>query len=90
MKVLTANRLTDGAVVWLGDHDAWTVDFDNAALLDAVTAEGALAVAEGDPGLFVAPYLVEVDAHSAVEKRERLREAIRARGPSAGHSRKSE
>ena len=88
MKVLTANRLTDGAVVWLGDHDAWTVEFDSAALLDAVTADGALAVAEGDPGQFVGPYLIEVDDQASVEKRERLRETIRAGGPTAGHSRK--
>ncbi|HWE44671.1 MAG TPA: DUF2849 domain-containing protein [Caulobacteraceae bacterium] len=90
MKVLTANRLTDGAVVWLGDHDVWTLDFDSAALLDAATAEGALAVAEDDAGLLVAPYLVEVDAQASVEKRERLRETIRAGGPTAGHSLRSD
>ena len=88
MKILTANRLTDGAVVWLGQRDVWTKDFASAALLDAATADGALAVAEDDAGLLVAPYLVEVDQAASVEKRERLRETIRASGPSAGHSRK--
>ena len=88
MKVLTANRLTDGAVVWLGEHDVWSLDFANAALLDAATAEGALATAQDDPGLLIAPYLVEVGADASVEKRERLRETIRAGGPTAGHSRK--
>jgi hypothetical protein len=87
MKILTANRLTDGAVLWLGEDQTWTVDFDNAAVLDAATADGALAAAQDDPGLLVAPYLVEVDADVSVEKRERLRETIRAGGPSAGHSR---
>ncbi|HEY3814047.1 MAG TPA: DUF2849 domain-containing protein [Caulobacteraceae bacterium] len=88
MKILTANRLTDGAVLWLGEDAAWSRDFESAALLDAATADGALAAAQDDPGLLVAPYLVEVDADVSVEKRERLREAIRAAGPSAGHSRK--
>ena len=86
MKVLTANRLTDGAVVWLGEHDIWSRDFASAALLDAATAEGALAAAQDDPGLLIAPYLVEVDDGASVEKRERLRETIRAGGPSTGHS----
>ncbi len=86
MKILTANRLTDGAVVWLGEHDLWSPDFASAALLDAATADGALATAQDDPGLLVAPYLVEVEADASVEKRERLRETIRAGGPTAGHS----
>jgi hypothetical protein len=88
MKIVTANRLTDGAVVWLGAENLWTREFDNAALLDAATAEGALAAALDDPGLLVAPYLVEVSDEAAVERRERLRETIRASGPTAGHSRR--
>jgi hypothetical protein len=84
--MLTANRLTDGAVVWF-DGDDWSKDFKSAAVLDAATAEGALAVV--DPGFFVGPYLVEVDDASVVERRERLREAIRAGGPTVGHSRKA-
>ncbi len=88
MKMLTANRLTDGAVLWLAGRNVWTEDFENAALLDAATAEGALATAQDEPGLLIAPYLVEVD-EAGVDKRERLREAIRAGGPSVGHSLKA-
>jgi hypothetical protein len=88
MKMLTANRLTDGAVLWLAGRNVWTEDFENAALLDAATADGALAIAQDEPGLLIAPYLVEVD-DAGVDRRERLRESIRAHGPSVGHSLKA-
>jgi hypothetical protein len=85
MKVLTANRLSDGAVVYLANHGGWTRDFADAARLDPDAAAGALAQAQAQPRVLVGAYLVELDGE-AVERRERLREAIRAKGPSVGHS----
>ena len=85
MKVLTANRLTDGAVVYRATDGGWTHAFEAAELLPPEAADAALAEAQGQPRLLVGPYLVEVDA-GEVERRERLRETIRAQGPTVGHS----
>lgn len=85
MKVLTANRLSDGAVVYLAKDGGLTRDFADAARLDPDAAVGALEQAQGQPRVLVGPYLVEVEGET-VERRERLREAIRAKGPTVGHS----
>jgi len=85
VKILTANRLTDGAVVWLGLGGRWSTEFEDAVRLEPEAAARALAAAEAQPGRFVGAYLIEADA-AGVERRERLRESIRADGPTAGHS----
>ncbi len=84
-KVLTANRVTDGAVVWLTAEYGWSHEFEHAAQLDADAAQAQLALAQAQPWRFVGPYLVGVE-ESRVERRERLRETIRAGGPTVGHS----
>jgi hypothetical protein len=84
-KLLTANRLSDGAVVWLTAQLGWSHRFEEAFGLEPDAAEAQLALAQAQPWRFVGPYLVGVDA-AGVDRRERLRESIRARGPSAGHS----
>jgi len=85
VKILTANRLTDGAVVWLGLGGRWSTEFEDAVRLEPEAAARALAAAEAQPGRVVGAYLIEADA-AGVERRERLRESIRADGPTAGHS----
>ena len=84
MKVVTANRLTDGAVVYLADF-GWTERLEAALRLDEEVANAALARAEAQATTVVAPYLVDADAVGVVG-RERLRETIRATGPTVGHS----
>ena len=84
MKVLTANRLADGAVVWLADS-GWSERLDAAVRLEDEAAAAALARAEAQGTLVVGPYLVDADA-AGVVGRERLRETIRATGPTVGHS----
>jgi hypothetical protein len=86
MKLLTANRLADGAVVWLAPGPRWSVRLDDAAVLDAEEAATALEAALAQPGLLVGPYLIDTDAAGEVVARERLRERIRGGGPTVGHS----
>jgi hypothetical protein len=88
VKVLTANRLADGAVVYLGEDGRWTHKLQAALRLGPEDAETALAQAQAKPGLFVGPYLIEANEGGAVG-RERLRETIRAGGPTVGHSLKA-
>lgn len=83
LRVLTANRLSDGAVVYLGANgwsewiEAARVATDDAAAAD-LEACGARAVAERE---VVDPYLIEVTPASGGFAPARLRERIRAAGP---------
>jgi hypothetical protein len=85
MKLLTANRLNDGRVIYLGEADAIVETIDVARILDADTADTALAWAQSRPAVFVNPYLIEVEDR-APSGRDRLKERIRSVGPSVGHS----
>jgi hypothetical protein len=88
-QVLTANRLADGHVVYLAE-DGWTSDLDKARLLsdegmaESAEQEGREAVAAR---LVVEPYLIDVEAEAAEVQAVRLRERIRAEGPTTGNSR---
>ena len=85
MKIVTANRLSSGRVVYAGE-DAHPVDHINdAAVLDDAGAEAAVAGFAGRPDLYVGPYAVEVQDH-APSGRDRLKERIRSAGPTVGHS----
>ncbi len=84
MKLLTANRLADGKVIWFTGR-GWSEAFGAAVRLDAEAAAAALEDAQGQPRELVGPYLIAVE-DDAVERRERLRERIRAGGPTVGHS----
>lgn len=82
---LTANRLRDGAVVFLRDDGTWSTSIIGSAVArDAeaaarLTALGAEAVAAQ---LIVAPYLFEVEAEDDRRTPQAYRERIRAFGPS--------
>lgn len=84
MKVITANRLTDGIVVFLGRSHRWAEDIDAVtALEDDAAVEAALAAAEEDVAnrKVVEPYAIDVKLENSGLIPVKLREAIRARGP---------
>ena len=83
MKVITANRLADGRVVYRCPNGAWTEALDGAALFEEDAAEDALAEAAFDHLTVVGPYLIDV-ADKSPTGREIVRESIRRAGPSAG------
>jgi hypothetical protein len=85
MKLLTANRLNDGRVIYLGEDDAAVEAIDAARILDADAADAALVLAQSRPAVFVNPYLIEVEDR-APSGRDRLKESIRSIGPTVGHS----
>lgn len=86
MKVLSANRLTDGRVIYWGAEGQAVENLAEALWLDGEAAEAALASASARPELFVNPYLIEVNAGEP-SGRDRFREFIRSTGPTVGHSR---
>ena len=83
-RIVTANRLSDGLVVYLNGA-GWSERIDDARIAgDDAAADGLLARAEG-PGQAVrviGPYLIEVTREGAVPRPVSHREAIRALGPS--------
>jgi hypothetical protein len=84
VKVLTANRLTDGIAVWWSETDGWietilgaklAASKDEEAALDAVGAEA------GRTNLAVDINLIDVNVVEGVPVPVRIRERIRAAGP---------
>lgn len=84
MKVLTANRLIDGEVVWYGTGEAWIERIDDARIArDRVEEEGLQSigkVALAD-NLVVDVDLIDVELKGGRIVPTRLRERIRAAGP---------
>ena len=82
--VITANRLTDGVVVFQASDDSWTEDFNRAAVLtDPQATAVALKRAKEDDAnnLVVDPYAIVVEERNGHLAPKALREAIRATGP---------
>jgi hypothetical protein len=79
-KVVTANRLHDGVVVYRGT-DEWTEDLDVAWVVEGDAALALLDVTLGEEREVVGPYLMDVDDAAAPSGRAELRERIRAAGP---------
>jgi hypothetical protein len=82
--VITANRLTDGVVVFQTIDECWTEDFNRAAVLpDPQATAGALARAKQAEAsnIVVDPYAIVVEERNGHLTPKALREAIRATGP---------
>jgi hypothetical protein len=81
--VVTANRLTDGVVIYRTANAAWTTDLAAAAVVTTAPAaqdllEGAVADDVGAVGPYVAPVEVTPDRRVLPGN---LRERIRLAGP---------
>ena len=85
MKIVTANRLSDGRVIYVGVDNQPVEHIDQASVLDDAAAEIVVAEVAGRPEVFVNPYAVEVQDR-APSGRDRLKERIRSAGPTVGHS----
>lgn len=80
--VITANRLSDGAVVHRAKSGQWTERLPAAQILwTAAEARHALAEAQSDALVAVGPYAAPIDASKAGVEPGNLREYIRACGP---------
>ncbi|MBB3771072.1 putative NAD/FAD-binding protein [Angulomicrobium tetraedrale] len=80
---VTANRLTDGAVVWRTAQEDWSPDLADALIV--TTADQAIALLASAQkrdtdavGAYVAPVVIEADGAIAPGN---LRERIRVAGP---------
>lgn len=85
MKLLTANRLTDGLTLWFST-EGWTEDAAQAARLSDEQGDAALAEWKARETEVVAPYLIPLSAADAPVQREHVREFVRANGPTIGQT----
>lgn len=84
MKVITANRLLDGEVVWLGQGGDWVETLAGAKVLegkDEVAAEMEVAKKAIADRLVVEAYEMDVKDEDGRLVPVRYREVIRAAGP---------
>ena len=82
-QIITANRLTDGIVVFLGPQGWVERLVDGTVLSDKASAATALARAKGDEAndIVVEPYVIDVVDRNGAAAAKHLREVIRAAGP---------
>ncbi len=83
-KVLTANRLTDGIAVWLDANGAWVTSLQDALVArhaEAVTALEDIGKKAYADNKVVDVNVIEVQETNGVLWPLRLRERIRAQGP---------
>lgn len=83
-KIVSANDLLDGDVVWLTREGGWTRDLADAAVArDEKEASHLLVLAEGQPHRIVGPFLADVAAEPGrTPQPTHFREVYRTRGPS--------
>ena len=84
LKVLTANRLTDGIAVWLGANGEWLDQIDHALIArhpEAIEALEKAGKSAFDENLIVDVAVIDVDEVDGEIFPIRLRERIRAKGP---------
>lgn len=88
-KVVTANRLSDGAVVFLTPAAVWSKDIDSAVM--AVEPQAAAALGEHGKRAEAAnhvtgSYVIDVERLNGRILPVHIRERIRALGPTVGNS----
>lgn len=82
-KVVTANALLEGDVVWLTEDDRWTRDIREAELIeDEAHGDIRLLFASSQPGTVVGAYLADAKAGADGPEPVHFREEFRTRGPS--------
>jgi hypothetical protein len=83
-KMIIANRLNDGLVVFLAAEERWETDISAGVLIDAETDAARLLVIakrhEGEAKV-VDPQLIDVELRDGRPRPTEIREAIRAFGP---------
>ena len=82
-KIVTANRLADGVVIYRASGGLWTEDITAAEIVEGEAALGARTAAQADESEGVGPYLMDVETEEGLRPagRARLREEIREAGP---------
>ena len=86
LQTITANRLSDGIVVFLGSHDRWVERISEARVFEgaeAIAAATAVGEAANRARVILGPYAIDVTTGPRGPVPVRFREKIRAFGPTA-------
>jgi hypothetical protein len=86
LQTITANRLSDGIVVFLGSHDRWVERISEARVFEgaeAIAAAEAVGEAANRARIILGPYAIDVTTGPRGPVPIRFREKIRAFGPTA-------
>lgn len=88
-KVITANSLGDGLVVFLTPSGGWSTEIGHSRIIGTGDFDEAMAYAKAqhDAQIVVEPYEIEVELHpdAGLPVPVRLRERIRAAGPTVAY-----
>jgi len=87
-KAITANRLSDGLVVFLSEAGEWSLSVGDAALFaDGPELEKALAFGkeQHEARIILDPYAIDMEVVGDTARPTRLRERIRAIGPTIAY-----
>jgi len=81
-KLITANHLGDGLVVFLTAEGGWSYKLADARVISDAELEAALVLAKSqhEAGIVVDPYEIEATLVEGIPVPVRLRERIRAAG----------
>jgi hypothetical protein len=85
LQILTANRLADGAVVYLTAAGTWTTEIRQSVVAREEKAASALLARgqrDAESAVVVGPYLIAALEGAEGPRAASLREQIRAAGPS--------
>lgn len=89
-KVLTANRLTDGVSVWLDASGKWVENLQDALVArhaDAIKSLEDIGKRDFSANLVVDISIIDVSEENGLLWPTRLRERIRAAGPTITYAR---
>ena len=83
LQMITANRLSDGAVVYLDQEESWSIDFSDGQIVEetAVSALMESAARAEENCIIVAAYAIAIEDRPDGPRPVRFREQIRAQGP---------
>ena len=82
-KIVTANALIEGDVIYLCNDDTWTRDLQTANVItDEADADVRLISAASQTSVVVGVYLAEIELHPDGLKTKHFREEFRKSGPS--------
>ncbi|MCY4302159.1 MAG: DUF2849 domain-containing protein [Aestuariivita sp.] len=82
-RIVTANHLLQGGVIYLADNDMWVDDIREAEILtDEADAQLRLLFAEQQPDTVVGAYLAKVTVTEHGPEPQHFRDQLRRTGPS--------
>lgn len=82
-KAITAWDTATGETVWMTLSGDWSTSVDSLGVFVGEEAEKQLEKASRNEVRVTDPYFMEVSVHGQIVGRERLRESIRANGPTS-------